>query len=112
MSYTERLGPKNEQLWQTIYSQQDDLINKIQENARKRPAKERSREYATMITKFVDDNKLRNDLITVYGFYEQVATCVNADICDTKATKVIFGGTMRTFAHWFGPILEDIERSS
>jgi hypothetical protein len=110
LSYAERVGPAQQRLWSELLASKTEIINQVSSNKASLDPKQRSAAFHELMASFVSAKKLERDINQVYSFYDQIAVCVNAGICDYTSAKVFFQNDMEDFTSWFEPYLEDNAR--
>lgn len=112
LSYADPIAPAQQRVWRAIGRHQDEVRDAVEHNKYTMKPPQAAEAYEKMLSDIVAKENLRQDIIDSFSFYDQLATCVNSDICDLAAAKVFFGDDLKTFSGWFAPVIDDLERES
>lgn len=112
LSYTAPIRPAQDHVWKVIAENQDTVRRMITDNIYQFDPLTRSKKYQEKIQAIVSENNLTGDVVYTFSFFDQLATCVNAEICDLKTTKAFFKSDFKTFADWFQPTVEGLLRAN
>jgi hypothetical protein len=99
-----------QQLFETLYDEMDGLARAVQKNKDSADPEQRSQLFAAMMDDMIKRKNLDDKINLLFGLYNQIGTCVVAEICDLKSATAFFLTDMSDFASWFAPHLSAKQR--
>lgn len=67
-------------------------------------------EYQTYFENFIQRNELATGLMLVFSFYEELVTCMEANVCDRNTANVFFQVGGRKFVENYYPLICKLRR--
>jgi hypothetical protein len=110
LTYSEPVGPAQQRIWISLSVKKDEITNQLIKNKETLPPAQRSAAFQAIMASLISGEKLGKDINQVFAFYNQIAICVNSEICDYTSAKIFFHDDMEDFASWFEPYLVDNAR--
>lgn len=93
------------QLWDTESGALDDLLSKA-------PKGESKKVYEDFVVDLVQKHNVRAKVLLMIGFYNSLATCVTADLCDHLTALRFYGPEAKTFRNNYFAYIEAYKKQN
>jgi hypothetical protein len=113
LSYADPIGPAQQRIWTALGANRDDLQKQIITNKNTMTSTQRADAFRKVVESLITREKLGNDITQVYSFYNEIAICVKADVCDYASAKTFFENDFDDFTSWFEPyVIDNLRQNS